>query len=85
MGPPEMMTHPAPIFAPITPAVITHHPAPAMKPAARSSASTAHHRISSRRRSVAQPSTPIITAATTSDPIPLARAAAGPIGQEWNA
>jgi hypothetical protein len=31
VGPPIKMTRPAPIFAPITPAVITLHPAPTMR------------------------------------------------------
>src|SRR6202035_2755684 len=52
-GPPARMTKPAPKFAPITPAVITRHPAPAITPAARSGAMTDHHLGSARRFRVA--------------------------------
>lgn len=79
-----MVTNPAPMFDPITPAVITRHLAPAMKPAAGSGTSTAHHRASSSRLSVAQASTITDTAATAAEAMPAARAAAGLIGHGRN-
>jgi len=73
------------MWVPITPAVITRQPAPAMKPAAASGSSTAQHRISSTRRTVAQAGTATVTMPAASDPAAAARATAGPIGQGRNA